>query len=62
MLSLSGRHILTDGLLILNLMYFLSDFESNTVHLHKDSPYAHTIVEDLLIVLFMKLGCPCFKY
>lgn len=30
--------------LILDLIFFVSDFESNTVHLHKDGLYAHIIV------------------
>lgn len=30
--------------LILNLISFLSDFVSNTVYLHKASPYAHITV------------------
>ena len=42
--------------LILNLIYFLSNFESSSVHLHTGRALLPTLLSgDLLIVLFMKL-------
>ena len=60
-LSLSGRHILLIVFLILNLIYFLSNFVSSTVCLHKESPSAHIAVGRSFDCAFYEIGMSLFE-